>query len=84
MLKDEKDVKNLFKEAVKTNSFQNKNSLCNSGLLIKKIENLNKEYCKNLEYPINIILEFIQNSIEIYTQQENAETLSKDFDIVIY
>jgi hypothetical protein len=84
MFKDEKDVKNLFKEAVKTNSFQSKNSMSNSGLLVKKIENLNKDNCKNLEYPINIILEFIQNSYETCTQQERAESLSKQFDIVIY
>lgn len=83
MLKDEKDVKNLFKEAVKTNSFNNKNNLSNSTLLIKKIDNLNKENNKNLEYPINIIIDFIKDSHEIYFLQEKAEILSNEFDNVI-
>ena len=64
------------------NSFNNKNNSQSSMNLINRIQSLNKETYMNLEYPINSIFEFINNSKEIYILHEKIESLSTEFDNV--
>ena len=82
MIKDEKDMKSIFKEAEITNSFYNFNNKNNSVLLIDKIQSMKLRNIHSFDFPINVIIEFITNSQEIYTIHEKIENLWKEFEKV--
>ena len=84
MLKDEKEMKSIIKEAEITNSFYNINNRVNSSNLRDNIQLIKEEISLSLEYPINLIFEFITNSMKIYTNHEKIESLSKEFEKVNY
>ena len=77
-------MKSIIKEAEITNSFYNINNRVNSSNLRDNIQLIKEEISLSLEYPINLIFEFITNSMKIYTNHDKIESLSKEFEKVNY
>ena len=83
MIKDEKELKSIIKEAEISNSFFNFKNKHNSNLIKNKIQDLKSSNMLNLDFPLNVLFEFIVNSNEIYTLEENSEMLKNDCNNVI-